>query len=205
MGSGVDATTLAGQGTGEITVAGTDRRFFVVTGGPGSGKSTLVSALAGLGLATVPEAGRAIIQDQLAVGGTALPWADRAAFAELLLGWEMRSYREAAALSGPVVFDRGVPDVVGYLKLCGLAVPAHFVCAVEVFRYAPTVFLAPHWPEIYEQDAERKQSAKEAEATCRAVAEAYLAAGYELAELPKSPVEERVKYVMRIVRAGNAG
>jgi predicted ATPase len=72
-------------------------RFFVITGGPGSGKSTLIDALAQRGLGAMPEAGRAIIQDQLAIGGEALPWSDRRAFAELMLGWEMRSYRAALA------------------------------------------------------------------------------------------------------------
>src|SRR5271168_4420848 len=112
-------------------------RFFVVTGGPGSGKSTLIEDLAKLGVATMPEAGRTIIQDQLAIGGNALPWADRMAFAELMLAWELRSYRAAQAQPGPVVFDRGVPDLIGYLRLCGLPVPAHFDRAVKVFRYAP--------------------------------------------------------------------
>src|SRR5690606_24846529 len=39
-------------------------RFVVVTGGPGSGKTTLMSALAAEGVRTMPEAGRGIIQDQ---------------------------------------------------------------------------------------------------------------------------------------------
>src|SRR3546814_10617091 len=63
-----------------------------------------------------------IIRDQVAIGGTALPWADRAAFAELMLGWELRSWHEAHDRAGPVIFDRGVPDVIGYLRLCGLPV-----------------------------------------------------------------------------------
>ena len=66
-------------------------RLFVITGGPGSGKSTLIDALAGHGICTMPEAGRAIIRDQVAIGGEALPWSDRRAFAELMLGWEIRS------------------------------------------------------------------------------------------------------------------
>ena len=42
-------------------------RLFVVTGGPGSGKTTLVDALAEHGFCTMPVAGRAIIQDQVAI------------------------------------------------------------------------------------------------------------------------------------------
>src|SRR3546814_20487999 len=69
--------------------------FHVITGGPGSGKSTLIEALAVEGFDHMPEAGRAIIRDQVAIGGAALPWADRAAFAALMLGWELRSWHAA--------------------------------------------------------------------------------------------------------------
>jgi predicted ATPase len=55
--------------------------LYVITGSPGSGKSTLIEALAASGIPSMPEAGRAIIQDQVAIGGDALPWSDRHAFA----------------------------------------------------------------------------------------------------------------------------
>ncbi|WP_425424045.1 AAA family ATPase [Sphingomonas sanxanigenens] len=166
-----------------------------MTGGPGSGKSTLIAALAQTGLATMPEAGRAIIRDQQAIGGTALPWADRAAFAERMLGWELRSHAEAQAHAGPVVFDRGVPDVIGYLTLCGLPVPPHMHRAAALYRYNPTIFLAPFWPEIYAADTERRQSTAEAEATAAAMVTAYETAGYHILPLPLAPVADRVTFV----------
>lgn len=170
--------------------------FFVITGGPGSGKSTLIEALARLGLPHMPEAGRAIIKDQVAIGGLALPWADRGAFAELMLAWEMRSYGTALALSGPVIFDRGIPDVAGYLRLCGLPVPGHVRRAAEMFRYNRRVFIAPPWPEIFVHDAERKQTLVEAEATYDALVGTYVELGYELVELPRDAVEERVRFFL---------
>ncbi|MGQ3076085.1 MAG: AAA family ATPase, partial [Ferrovibrionaceae bacterium] len=39
--------------------------MIVVTGGPGSGKSSLIDAMAQRGFRTMPEAGRAIIRDQI--------------------------------------------------------------------------------------------------------------------------------------------
>src|SRR3546814_16105169 len=95
----------------------------------------------------------------------------RAAFDELMLSWGWRSYAMAGALSGPVFFDRGVPDVMGYLRLCGLPVPPHVAKAVDVFRYDRRVFVAPSWPEIYAQDTERRQDFAEAERTCAAMVE----------------------------------
>ncbi|KVU87575.1 ATPase [Burkholderia ubonensis] len=172
------------------------RRFFVVTGGPGSGKSTLIDALGRAGFARSQEAGRGVIQDQVAVDGPALPWRDRSAFAELMLGWEMRSHHLARQARGPVFFDRGVPDVIGYLRLSGLAVPAHADAAARRFRYHRRVFIAPPWPDIYTQDAERRQDFAEAVRTYDAMVECYASYGYRLIELPRASVKARVRFVL---------
>jgi len=50
------------------------QNFYIISGGPGSGKTSLINALARQGIPSMPEAGRAIIQDQMAIGGIALPW-----------------------------------------------------------------------------------------------------------------------------------
>lgn len=99
-------------------------RFFVLTGGPGSGKSAIIEALHRAGYARSVEAGRGIIQEQVAIGGHALPWHDPVLFAELMLSWDLRSNRMAEQAAGPVFFDRGVVDVLGYLRLLG-PVSAH--------------------------------------------------------------------------------
>jgi predicted ATPase len=174
-------------------------RLFVITGGPGSGKSALVEALAGAGVCTMAEAGRAIIQDQVAIGGEALPWSDRCAFAELMLSWEMRSYREAMRLGGTVIFDRSIADVLGYLRLTKLPIPLHVERAARMFRYHPRVFIAPPWREIFGLDAERKQGFEEAQATYEAMGETYSGLGYELVPLPLDSVEERVRFVLEAI------
>ncbi len=171
-------------------------RFFVIAGGPGSGKTTLLAALEQAGWARTVEAGRAIIQDQVAIGGPALPWSDPPAFAELMLSWEMRSYHLARTQPGPVFFDRGMPDLVGYLRLLGRPVPAHMDRAARTFRYHRRVFVAPPWPEIFAQDAERKQTPDEAARTCEAMLAAYSAYGYDPVMLPRTPVGDRLQFVL---------
>ena len=54
--------------------------FHVFTGGPGSGKAILIDMLASQRVHHMPKAGRTIIRDQVAIGSTAVPWADRAAY-----------------------------------------------------------------------------------------------------------------------------
>ena len=170
--------------------------LFVITGGPGSGKSTLIAALAALGIATMPESGRAIIQEQVATGGSALPWADRGAFAERMLSCDLNSYGKAHTLDRPVFFDRGIPDVVGYLGLCQLPVPNAMPKAAETQRYNRRVFMAPPWKEIFVHDDERKQDFAEAEATYQAIRKTYLDLDYEPIDLPLATVNERAQFVI---------
>lgn len=177
---------------------GNPERFFVLTGGPGSGKSTLLAALERAGHFCAPEAGRSIIRAQVAIGGIALPWGDRAAFAELMLSWDIRSYQMAEQRSGITFFDRGVPDVAGYLRLCGLPVPPHMENAARIYRYHRLAFIAPPWPDIFAQDRERKQDFDEAVRTFETMAATYAGYGYELLELPRAPVKERVRFVLEM-------
>ncbi|WP_394153429.1 AAA family ATPase [Loktanella salsilacus] len=71
--------------------------FFVVTGGPGAGKTSLITELARRGFHTIPESGRAINCEEVASGGDALPWADRIAYAGRILERDLRAYEDAQA------------------------------------------------------------------------------------------------------------
>jgi predicted ATPase len=171
-------------------------RFFVLTGGPGAGKTTLIEALAGAGFATTVEAGRAIIRDQLAIGGPATHQNDPALFAELMLAFDMQTYGRALEQTGAVFFDRGITELAGYHGMMGLPAPVHFRTAAEEFRYNRKVFVAPPWPEIFANDSERKQSPGEAVRTHDAAVRIYAEFGYQIVPLPKTSVEERVRFVL---------
>ena len=177
-------------------------RFAIVTGGPGSGKTTVIAELARRGIATSPEAGRAVIREQQAAGGTGLPWSDRALFAALMTAFDVEAYEAARALAGPVVFDRGIPDVIGYLRLCGLPVPPDLDATARRLRYRQEVFIAPPWREIYENDAERRQDFAEACRTYDVMAGVYRDYGYDLCVLPRVGVAERAELILDRIGAG---
>jgi predicted ATPase len=151
--------------------------------------------LAKAGCAISPEAGRGVIKDQAAIEGQALPWSDPGLYAELMPGWDMRSHHLARRRSGSVFFDRSVLDTIGYLRLLGRTVPVHMDKAATMFRYNRRVFIAPPWPEIFEQDSERRQTLDEATRTYEAMVMTYRDYGYELEELPRVSVDERVEYI----------
>lgn len=157
----------------------------------------MIHALASRGYATRVEAGRAIIQ-QAAERGEQHPWIDPRDFALRMMRWDIRSFHEAED-QGPVFFDRGLPDIAGYLAYVGLPMIGDLDRAASTLRYNRTVFLAPPWRKIYRQDAERTQTFAQAEATCDAMAEAYVAYGYDLRPLPLTSIDERLDFIFDVI------
>ncbi len=173
--------------------------MFVVTGGPGSGKTTLCGTLAARGLNIVPESGRAVIQEQVKSGGMALPWIDPTAFAKAVFARDKIHYYVAIGQSGTCLFDRAFPDNAGYLTMLGLPVPRELETLCRTCRFSNPILVAPPWSEIYGQDSERKQSWEEAVATHAAMVAAYQHYGYEMIELPCTPVAERAAFVLNVI------
>ena len=105
-------------------------------------------------------------------------------------------YTHHQSANSTVFYDRGIPDIIGYLVTIHKAVPSHLDRALWQYRYYPKVFIFPPWREIYTQDNERKQPFHEAVRTYKAMEKIYAETGYKLIEVPKLPVRERVEFVL---------
>jgi predicted ATPase len=164
----------------------------IISGGPGSGKTALINALAAAGEACCPEVSREIIREQTMRGGSALPWLDPEVFAREC----SRRMLEQLMMCGAarrVFLDRGLPDLIGYLRRAGCAVPGALLRSAR--HYTPLVFVAPPWREIYVNDAERPQSYSEAVTLGAYIRSAYEELGFEVIDLPRESVAARVDRV----------
>jgi predicted ATPase len=171
--------------------------LFVISGGPGAGKTIILLELARLGFRYVPEVARQIIQELIQSGGKALPWADQAAYTELMMQRSIESFNEHTPASKPFFADRGIPDTLCYGRLIGLPNTRLIERACRRYRYAPLVFLAPPWKEIYETDSGRKQDFAEAVQTYHHMLQVYRECGYETIELPKLTPVARAQFILR--------
>jgi len=165
-----------------------------ITGGPGTGKSTLLEELARRGIATEPEVARAILREK---GGMALRAGNPAGFARAMFDAELAAWHAAEGRPGPTMFDRGFLDIVGFLRLEGLEVPADIDRACRDFRYDGPIFRAPPWQAIYRPDEERIQNWEAALASDAAVVAAWRDYGYKPVDLPLADIAERADFVLR--------
>lgn len=170
--------------------------LYIVSGGPGAGKTTLLLELQKLGYAHAPEAARQIIQEQVSTGGNAVPWGDRHAYTRMMLQRSVELYLQYTPAAQITFSDRGIPDALCYARLIGLTDSESIESACRRYRYAPIVFLAPPWREIYETDSERKQGFDEAIQTFPFMSDVYRELGYGTIEIPKLAPAERARFVM---------
>lgn len=178
--------------------------FFILTGGPGSGKTTLIEELNRRGFFSVDEVARKIIQDEMALGGDALPGNNIGLRIEKMIVRSIETYQEALKLRNePIIFDRGVLDYVGYAYRTNTPIPEELHQKALSLVYNKKVFLAPPWNEIYCNDKERKWSFEEALEVYQDLVKIYSDFGYEIIELPKASVESRADFVISHIRAKN--
>lgn len=165
---------------------------YVVTGGLGTGKTSVVSALAS-DFTIVAEPARELIAEHADATGESTLDTRPELFVERLIARSIAKYHSVPA-SQIAVFDRGLPDCVAYATVCGLD-PAAALEAASGHCYEPTVFVTDPWKEIYTTDDMRRATFDQAEDFHAHVVAAYTKLGYELVELPKAPVAERAAFI----------
>jgi predicted ATPase len=175
-------------------------RYFVLTGAFGSGKSTLLERLRLRGIRGIVEPARPILAEQRSIQGSGLPEKDARLFVELMLSRMLSTYRKSDTLPGPILFDRGIPDILGYAKLFGFDFPAG-ENAARLYRYNPQVFIAPAWEQIYCTDDERTLPFSVAREFGNYVRTIYERLDYTLTDLPCVSVEERADFIVHHVGA----
>ena len=170
------------------------RQLVVISGCSGGGKSTLIAELARCGYPTVEEPARRLIRERRQAGELGdLPM--QALVEAYLLG-----HRSVGRERGLVFFDRSLLDAVNWYHQTGRDVPGDIADLVERTRYHDWVFVVPPWPEIFENDAERRHGLKPALAEYESLLWTYPHYGYEVVEVPKVSVSERVDFVLRELR-----
>ena len=166
-----------------------------ITGGPGTGKTSLISALEARGFTCLPEISRQVTLEARNQGIEQLFLKDPLLFSRKLLEGRKKQFFEAASLNTNLVFlDRGLPDVLAYMDYIGDTYPDTFtdICKQHIYD---KVLILPPWLEIYKTDNERYESFEQAQLIHDALKKTYLNFNYNLIEVPIGKLADRVNFV----------
>lgn len=170
----------------------------VITGGGGSGKSSVIQSLMEKGLCVFEEQSRQIIKQSLLNNSDALPWKDILEFSNLVQNAMINDYPKAPK-KDLCFFDRSLCDIMAYLEKDNIEVYPALKEAISTYRYHESVFIMPPWQEIFENDIERVESFEASVHAFKQLKETYEKNGYTIIEIPKGKIKERVDFILQKV------
>tara|TARA_B100000963_G_scaffold342501_1_gene343408 strand:+ start:115 stop:639 length:525 start_codon:yes stop_codon:yes gene_type:complete len=165
----------------------------VITGGPATGKTSLIKALKESGYSTFDEVARKVIKQQLTLNTNKVPWDDIIGFSKLVLAEQIKDFKSAN--SDLVFYDRGIPDIIGYITHKQKELFKGLKDSSQMNRYNQ-VFILPPWKDIYTTDNERRENFKESELIFNEIEKAYKLSGYHPVRVPLDSTYNRMTFIL---------
>ena len=178
-------------------------RLIVITGGPGSGKTTLVNALAAKGYRTVPEAAIQVIEAlnaELGVEGQKAYRRDHLdEFQDRVLTLQETLERGARSEAHPgelVFLDRGRLDGLAYCRFFEQKPPKRLLTSVRTLKYERVFLLATLSRFEVRADTGRTSDRERSRALAETLRAVYREYGFEPFHVPQVSETIRAKVVL---------
>jgi predicted ATPase len=175
-----------------------NQQRYILTGGPGAGKTSIINCLAQKGYFTVPEAATQIIEEDLNKG-IKQPW--RAEDYHLrMYKLILRRQMEVQQSTAPIAFfDRGHLDGLSYILLQKRTVYQGILdciqAAIDNHYFSNKVFFIDSLGFVVPGPA-RDEDLQESLQKARCLEKNYKSMGYEIVHIPPGPVEERAQMII---------
>lgn len=170
--------------------------WYVVTGGPSSGKTTVIQELAKLGYFIYPEAARVYIDEEIAKGKTVEEIrGDEARFQREILRMKVEIEKRAPR-NKIVFFDRAIPDSIAYYQISGLD-PKEVLrfCQKKIYR---KIFFFEQL--AFEKDYARTEDDETIKKLNVLLRKNYKDLGHKVIDVPAMSVEERISKILTEIK-----
>lgn len=168
---------------------------YVLTGGPGVGKTTIMEELDKKGYSTFPEVAKVLIEEQQKKNGKCLPWINLQKFQNEVARRQISL--EKSNKSKILFLDRGIIDGYGYSKNGGVK-PSKLISKYGRKRYE-SVFILDVLPK-YKNSSYRKEDLVSAKKIHRAIYMAYIKFGYKPIRVPVLPLKQRTNFILNFIK-----
>lgn len=168
----------------------------VLTGGPGTGKSSIINELTNRGYLCKTEISREVTLKAQKKGIDQLFLKEPILFSRLLLQSRVRQFKETDQSTEEFVFfDRGVPDVIAYLDYTNTVYPQEFTDKTNACSY-DCIFHCKPWETIYTKDNERYESFDASKKIDHYLRQTYESLGYKILTVPFNTISKRADFIL---------
>lgn len=169
--------------------------IYIVSGGSGFGKTSLIKALSEKGYKTGDEVARELIGEQTQINGNVLPWKNVLSFQEEVLKRRI-CFFEKVELNELAFSDRAIPDQLAFARWRGFKESEKLIEKANMYRYNEKVFITPPWEEIFRNDETRTENFDEACRLHHIILDIYKELDYKIVELPFVSVDKRIDFIL---------
>jgi predicted ATPase len=175
----------------------------IITGGPGTGKSSIITFLKDLGYHTFSEFSRSIISNAKLKGDRNIFFSKPETFSEKLFQGRKKQLMESELIKHNkikpyIFFDRGLYDIYAYLKYAGLE-SIDFKNRIFKFKY-DIVFLLYPWKKIYKIDLERMETFLESKIIHKEIKSVYKESKILIIKVPYDTIKNRVNFILNQIK-----
>ena len=168
----------------------------LLTGAPGTGKTTVIEALIKHRYYCLPEISRSIILEGQQKGVDQLFLTDPNLFNNRVLEGRIEQFESCTTIDSEFVFfDRGLPDIMAYNTYVNETHDERLMQALADYRY-DEVFVFPPWQKIYQQDNERYESFNEATTIHHNIITTLSKLQYQYHLIPLDSITTRVHFII---------
>ncbi len=172
----------------------------LITGGPGTGKTSLFKSLISSGYVGFEEKSREVINSFKKKGIDQLFLTNPLLFSDLLLESRISQFSDSNKNKlENVFFDRGIPDVLAYLDFKKMKYDQQYIIACKKYRY-DLVFILRPWKDIFVNDNERYESFEESLQIDKYIYKTYKNLKYNIIEIPNMSINKRKDFVINTIK-----
>lgn len=171
-----------------------DLKLFIISGGPGTGKTSIINELSKK-FKVLPEAAREVGDNDPHFKGKSIKEINPFDFQKAIFDFQKNEFTNIKDKNHKIVFsDRGFGDTLAYYKFHNLKIPKDELDYAKKFRYSEVFIL--DFLNFYEKDALRQENNREQKKIHKLIVDVYKKLGYNPITVPFMSISERVDFIL---------